>query len=333
MRRQKRTAKELSFGLKRMSADDKKPSRSNTKSNADEKKLKDSGKRSGASEKKPNDSAISNGSFESCKSFASGSCKQTAECSWLTKTSGIAPDIEVTDEEIASVRRDISWTEGHVHICLTGNRGVGKSTLSNALRGLHPSAPEAAPVGEVEMTTGRNRYTDPLHENIVWYDVPGAGTKTFSAWQYYYDQKLFVYDKIVLIHSSTLTEVRHPFFIQWTQLTSQTDLRILKICKLRNQECIVVRSKSDIHCRNRARRLRETPAEAITGYKNDVAVDTAKTNQQLQESKTVDELRPFVTDYAVSEMGIYQLITKESPSHDPFEQVMDDALLLHRLGL
>jgi hypothetical protein len=41
----------------------------------------------------------------------------------------------------------------------------------------------------------------------------------------------------------------------------------------------------------------------------------------------------LVTDYIVSEMGVLQLVTNSQPSADPVEQVIDEALLLQKLGL
>ncbi len=39
------------------------------------------------------------------------------------------------------------------------------------------------------------------------YDLPGAGTQSVTAYGYYYSQKLFAYDKVILVHETTLTEV------------------------------------------------------------------------------------------------------------------------------
>jgi ribosome biogenesis GTPase A len=121
--------------------------------------------------------------------------------------SGVPPEREISEADIRDARLEAGYQEGLVNIVVVGNRGTGKSTLVNSLRGLGRDAPGRAEVGEVETTSQRAQYIDPLHSGIVWYDVPGAGTDKTTAWQYYYNQKLFIFDKIVLVHDTTLTEV------------------------------------------------------------------------------------------------------------------------------
>ena len=64
-----------------------------------------------------------------------------------------------------------------------------------------------APTGASEVTLQRRRYTDPLHDGFIWYDTPGAGTQRVTAYNYYYDQQLYAYDLVILVHDSTLTQV------------------------------------------------------------------------------------------------------------------------------
>ncbi|KAF2179295.1 hypothetical protein K469DRAFT_596618, partial [Zopfia rhizophila CBS 207.26] len=98
------------------------------------------------------------------------------------------------------------------HIVITGNRGADKSSLINALLGYASTDPRAAKTGAVETTTRRSRFVDQKHQGHIWYDVPGAGTANVTAWQYYYNQQLFAYDLVVILHESTLTEVRPAIF-------------------------------------------------------------------------------------------------------------------------
>jgi hypothetical protein len=42
---------------------------------------------------------------------------------------------------------------------------------------------------------------------------PGAGTSNVTAWGYYYNQKLFTYDTVILVHESTLTQVCGSTFL------------------------------------------------------------------------------------------------------------------------
>jgi len=92
---------------------------------------------------------------------------------------------------------------------LVGNRGPGKSTLVNCLRGLGPKHPDLAPVGEVNTTMDCNKYDDLLRKGkpIVLYDMLGAGVTSCSAWDYYYARKVFCFDMVIIAHDTTLTEV------------------------------------------------------------------------------------------------------------------------------
>jgi len=103
----------------------------------------------------------------------------------------------------------VGYQHGLINIVLVGDRGAGKSTLINCLRGLKPLADGAAQVGEVNTTIGRQRYDDLVPRGIpaVLYDTEGAGVTDSSAWSYYDDKKLYAFDVVVLVHQSTLSEV------------------------------------------------------------------------------------------------------------------------------
>lgn len=101
---------------------------------------------------------------------------------------------------------------GYVHkrknIVFAGNVNVGKSSLVNALCGMRPADSGAAPVGSSQVTMNLGRYETPDHPRVVLFDTPGAGTQDVPAFRYYYDQKLYAFDLVVLVHDTTLTMVR-----------------------------------------------------------------------------------------------------------------------------
>ncbi|KAG5752182.1 hypothetical protein H9Q70_005157 [Fusarium xylarioides] len=173
-----------------------------------------------------------------------------------------------------------------------------------------------AMTGETEVTRRSAAYPDDRHIGVVWHDISGGGTTYTTAWGYYYNQKLFAYDKLVLAHSSTMSELA---------------VKILKICKYRSQECIVVRTKADEHIRNCKRRCDySTVEEARHDFVGQVRRDTEAKNSEAGE---IRELSPAYTDYIVSEMGITQVVCGMEQSRDPAEHVIDEDALLRRLNL
>ncbi|KAI8962042.1 interferon-inducible GTPase-domain-containing protein [Daldinia sp. FL1419] len=228
---------------------------------------------------------------------------------------GILPGRKITDTDIKYARAVAGYEEGYANIAVVGSRGTGKSSLINSLRGLSHNDKDAAEVGEVETTLRRKRYRDKGH-GVVWYDIPGAGTRNISAWEYYYGNDLYAYDKIVFVHGTTLTE---------------SDLRILKLCQYRKQPWVSVRSKADLHIWNYKRRRGMRPTEARQCYIDAVRADMDMYNERSKNS--AEEFKISVKDYLVSDVGILQLVTGCEPSDDPAEQVIDEEVFLKELGL
>ncbi|KAI1475074.1 interferon-inducible GTPase-domain-containing protein [Daldinia eschscholtzii] len=229
---------------------------------------------------------------------------------------GVLPDRKITDADIKYARAVAGYEEGCVNIALIGNRETGKSSLINSLRGLSHTDRDAAEVGEAETTLRRKKYKDKNHKNVVWYDIPGSGTRGVSAFNYYYNNDLYAYDKIVFIHSKILTE---------------SDLRVLKLCQYRGQSWISVRSKADLHIWNCKRRMGISPAEARQCYIDAVRADMA--TYEARSENSVPELKLSVKDYIVSDAGVLQLVTGSELSDDPVEQLIDEAAFLEELGL
>ncbi|KAF9771736.1 hypothetical protein IL306_010613 [Fusarium sp. DS 682] len=229
---------------------------------------------------------------------------------------GIPPEREAADEEVVTARSSIGYVNGKTNIGVVGDQNVGKSTLVNCFRGIAHNTRDSAMTGEAETTMTSNAYRDDKHPNVVWHDVSGGGIPRTTAWQYYYDQKLFAYDKLILAHHSTLSEM---------------NVRMLKVCKHREQECTVVRTKADEHIRNCKRRNSyETVEEARNDFINQVRRDTEAKNA---EAGKVRQLAPAYKDYIVSEMGVMQLVCGRKQSSDPAEHVIDEQALLEKLEL
>ncbi|KAL8326758.1 hypothetical protein RB597_003202 [Gaeumannomyces tritici] len=139
-----------------------------------------------------------------------------------------------------------------------------------------------------------------------------GGTHESKTFNYYYNLKLFAYDKLLLVHSSTLAEL---------------DIGILQAAKLRNQPRVVTRFKADLHIRNcRRSKGHATVRAAREDYLGQVRrdVDVAK---RLAEQ--VKDLGVNFQDHAVSETGVCQVVPGEAPESE-FEDAIHEAELLAR---
>lgn len=144
-----------------------------------------------------------------------------------------------TAEELQRGRDLVQYNVNNVHFAIVGKSGSGKSSLINAFLNLRKGQPGAAATGVTETTAAIGRYPDPGIQPprpwTVWYDVPGAGTQNVSAWQYFINQGLFVFDVILLAIGDRFEE---------------TDVQLLRDCHRFKIPALIVRSKADMHIDN-----------------------------------------------------------------------------------
>lgn len=152
---------------------------------------------------------------------------------------GLQPIKWPTKEDFERGRDLIQYDKANLHFAIVGKSGSGKSSLINAFLNLRSGQPGAAATGVTETTSTITRYPDPGHEAprpwTVWYDVPGAGTQNVSAWQYFINQGLFVFDVILIAIGDRFEE---------------TDIQLLKDCHRFKIPALIVRSKADMHIDN-----------------------------------------------------------------------------------
>ncbi|KAG2463765.1 interferon-inducible GTPase 5-like [Polypterus senegalus] len=91
-------------------------------------------------------------------------------------------------------------------IAVTGECGVGKSALINAMRSLNPGEPGAAEEGTTEQTMEVTRYTHPKLETVWFYDLPGIGTVNFPAKDYVKKVNLKTYDFFIIVIGNRFLE-------------------------------------------------------------------------------------------------------------------------------
>jgi GTPase SAR1 family protein len=95
-----------------------------------------------------------------------------------------------------------------IHWAIVGERGVGKSTLSNLMRGgLTREHPDFAPVGVVETTTEPKRYNFPGCPKVSLWDLPGCGTMRFPAATYISTYGLRYFAGIILVLEEKFPEI------------------------------------------------------------------------------------------------------------------------------
>ncbi|XP_051878253.1 interferon-inducible GTPase 5-like [Pristis pectinata] len=93
-----------------------------------------------------------------------------------------------------------------LHIAVTGEAGVGKSTFINAFRGLRSSDEGAAKSGNTERTMKPTQYKHPNFDEVSFWDLPGIGTTKIPFEQYFSKMKFELYNFFIIISSGRFTK-------------------------------------------------------------------------------------------------------------------------------
>ncbi len=129
----------------------------------------------------------------------------------------------------------IEWRQVPVNMAVTGDSGVGKSTLINTLRGLKANDPGAAAVGVTETTLSAKSYPHPDNDNLKVWDLPGMGTPNFPKDSYLQAINYERYDYFLILSATRFSE---------------NDLYLAKELDAKQKRFIFVRSKMDADLHN-----------------------------------------------------------------------------------
>ncbi|CAO2594165.1 Interferon-inducible GTPase 1 [Lemmus lemmus] len=122
-----------------------------------------------------------------------------------------------------------------INIAVTGEFGVGKSSLINALMGMGPEDEGAAEVGVVPTTMRRTPYKHPKITTLTLWDLPGIGTVNFPPKDYLEKVKFQEYDFFIIISATRFTKL---------------ELDLAKAIKFMKKNYYFVRTKVDLDLDN-----------------------------------------------------------------------------------
>ncbi|KAI0967735.1 interferon-inducible GTPase-domain-containing protein [Xylaria arbuscula] len=135
-----------------------------------------------------------------------------------------------TPELIRQQRQEEGFEPNSTHVVVCGPANSGKSSIINALRGLRNRDNGAATTGTPGSTTHRTKYAGHASFNsLQLHDCPGAGTLRTPADGYYSNQRLYLYDLLLIVAGERIGEL---------------EIQLMKTCIRSNQRFRILRSKS-----------------------------------------------------------------------------------------
>jgi len=172
------------------------------------------------------------------------------------------------------------------NLAITGNSGTGKSSLTNAMRGLKARDDGAAAVGVKETTLEPT----PYHINVdgkelSLYDLPGAGTPKFPLATYIQNMGIKYFDLVIVASAGRFTE---------------NDLELMDELRRHAIPFFALRTKIDLEIRN---------AEQDSG---------------ASAQETLDKIRKDLEHYTLLPPDRIYMVSSRRPQEFDFQRLKDD---------
>lgn len=122
-------------------------------------------------------------------------------------SSSVPPTEIIPKDRIKQERQDEGFQANALYVAVCGPAGSGKSSVKRS-EGLEEYRSGDTRTGPIETTLRRNRYTAHASLGALFLeDFPGAGTLRVPAEDYYYNQKLYLYDSVLIMQGERFGEV------------------------------------------------------------------------------------------------------------------------------
>ncbi|CAL8277019.1 unnamed protein product [Lota lota] len=209
---------------------------------------------------------------------------------------------KVTEKEqgvsLMSAKELVDTKNVQLHIAITGERGVGKSTFVNAFRGIDQMDDGAACSGVVERTMTPTSYPHPKFPNVTLWDLPGIGTTNFPSDQYLKLVEFERFDFFILVSADRFRE---------------NDAKLAQEIKKMGKKFYFVRSKIDNNLRDEQRIQKE--------------YDQQKTLQKIRENCIQGLKEQGVASPQVFLVSSFDLSSYDFPA---FQETMEREMPLHK---
>ncbi|XP_063077003.1 interferon-inducible GTPase 5-like [Engraulis encrasicolus] len=172
---------------------------------------------------------------------------------------------EQTTERAMAKAKDIVQNLDKVtlNIAVTGESGVGKSLLVNAIRGVNSGEEGWAKTGVTETTKNPKEYPHPTMPNVKIWDLPGIGTLDFKASVYMNKVGFKTYDFFIIVSATRFKE---------------NDLLLAKNIKKQKKNFYFVRSKVDMDVANQIASGEGTEEETLRCIRDGCLANLKKQN-------------------------------------------------------